>query len=90
MLSQDDDRHRVEFRLPSNGASTVAVLGDFSQWDTVEMTVDDEGWWVELVIPTGTYHFGFMVDGEWFIPDNAPDTVPDEWGRRNATLVLEN
>lgn len=47
-------------------------------------------WAVELTVPGGTHHFGFLVDGSWFLPDDAPDAVADDWGRRNATLVVES
>ncbi len=46
-------------------------------------------WIAELSVPIGTHHYGFMVDDEWYVPDDAPDVVPDEWGRRSATLVIE-
>ena len=54
------------------------------------MAMIDGRWAVELSVPEGTHHFGFLVDGDWFVPVDAPDTVPDEWGRRNATLVVES
>ena len=42
-----------------------------------------------LEIGNGTHDFGFLVDDEWFVPDDAPDVVPDEWGHQSATLVIE-
>jgi hypothetical protein len=42
-----------------------------------------------LEIGNGTHDFGFLVDDEWFVPDDAPDVVPDEWSRQSATLVIE-
>jgi hypothetical protein len=74
---------------PPDGAEKVEVLGDFTLWETVEMRREGKLWAVELKIPAGTHHFGFLVDDEWFLPESAPDVVPDEWGRRNATLVIE-
>jgi hypothetical protein len=53
------------------------------------MVRDGSRWRVRLNIPPGTHHFGFLADGIWYLPEDAPDTVPDEWGRRNATLVIE-
>ena len=37
---------------------------------------------------SGAHHFGFLVDGEWFVPETATGRVSDEWGRVNATLVV--
>lgn len=80
---------RIRFRLPDPGAEAVELLGDFTLWEPVPMRRDGDAWVVELTIPAGTHHFGFHVDGEWYLPDDAPDAAPDEWGRRNATLVVE-
>jgi len=30
-----------------------------------------------------------MVDGTWFVPEATQDAVADEWGRTNATLIIE-
>lgn len=81
---------RIRFRVePPATARTVAVLGDFTLWEPVAMAADGSRWSVVLEVPPGTHHFGFLVDGTWYLPDDAPDAVPDEWGRRSATLVVE-
>ena len=42
------------------------------------------------VVPVtpGVHHYGFRVDGEWYVPEGHSGNVPDEWGRMNATLVV--
>jgi hypothetical protein len=45
-------------------------------------------WVAEVKLPPGLYHFGFLVDGEWFVPEHAPGRVNDEFGRTNATLIV--
>lgn len=81
---------RVRFTVePPASATAVALLGDFTLWDPVAMTLDDGAWVVEIDVPNGTHHFGFLVDDEWYVPADASDVVPDEWGRRSATLVIE-
>ena len=81
-------RIRLTLAAPA-GAGTVEVLGDFTLWEPVTMAAAEGRWTVELDVPAGTHHFGFLVDGAWYLPDDAPDAVPDEWGRRSATLVIE-
>lgn len=84
------DAARVRFSLaPPIPASEVALLGDFTLWEPLAMTRDDDRWTVEVEVPTGTHHFGFLIDDEWYVPDDAPDVVPDDWGRLSATLVIE-
>jgi hypothetical protein len=44
---------------------------------------------MDVDVPDGIYNFGFLADGSWYLPEDAPDAVADEWGRKNATLVIE-
>jgi hypothetical protein len=53
------------------------------------MERDGARWVAEVDVRPGTHHFGFLVDDEWYLPDDAPDAAPDEWGRMTATLVIE-
>jgi len=90
ILQQDGDAATVRIHVrPPRGSGAVELLGDFTHWEPVAMQRDGEEWVVNLEIPAGTHHFGFLVNGSWYLPKDAPDTVPDEWGRRNATLVIE-
>jgi len=70
------------------GTGRVELIGDFTLWEPVPMETDGTRWSVQLEIPEGTHHFGFLADGDWFLPEDAPDAVPDEWGRKNATMVI--
>jgi hypothetical protein len=90
ILVRSDGVARVRLHVePPRGAREVQVLGDFTLWEPVPLQKDQDEWAVELDILEGTHHFGFLVDGVWFLPADAPDTVADEWGRENATLVIE-
>ena len=79
-------RVRVRVTLPS--ADSVELLGDFSDWRSVPLQRDGSIWSAEVEVDPGTYHFGFLVDGEWWLPEDLQGTVPDEWGRRNATMIV--
>jgi hypothetical protein len=79
---------RLSVEAPAR-ASRVALLGDFTLWEAVPMQRDGERWQVEVEVPVGTHHYGFLVDDEWYVPDDTRDVVPDEWGRVSAILVIE-
>jgi len=79
---------KIQVRVPG-GTEQLEIMGDFTFWDPVPMNREGSRWSVQLEIPEGTHHFGFLADGEWFLPDDAPDAVPDEWGRKNTTIVIE-
>lgn len=78
----------VTFALRRPDAGEVAVLGDFTDWEPVAMERREGAWTAELEVEPGVHHFGFRVDGEWFVPPDAPGRTPDDWGRVNATLVV--
>jgi len=86
-LEERDGTVVARFRL-ERAAGTVALLGDFTGWEERPMRRDGDAWVLELVIPAGTHHFGFMVDGAWYVPPGTPGAVEDEWGQTNATLVV--
>jgi hypothetical protein len=79
----------VTFRLEREDATEVAVIGDFSGWEPVPLQERGGVWRARIPIAPGVYHFGFLVDGEWHVPDHAPGRVTDEFGRDNATLVVQ-
>lgn len=79
----------VVFRLRRADASRVSLVGDFSGWQPIPMERVGGVWQARLPVPPGLYHFGFLVDGEWHVPPAAPGQVTDEFGRRNATLVVQ-
>jgi hypothetical protein len=90
VVEKSDDGARVRFTLKAPaGVEHVELLGDFTLWEPVTMTKDGTRWTVDLDVASGTWHFGFMADDTWYLPDDVPDAVPDEWGRRSATLVIE-
>jgi len=83
----------VQFRDP--GAQDVRIAGDFNGWvpdKDVRSLVQAEGperiWTKILSLPPGTYHYRYVVDGEWREdPENAR-AVPGPVGGRNSVLVV--
>lgn len=80
---------RVVFVLRVPEAGEVALAGDFSGWAPLPMERTREGWRIERVLPPGLHHFGFIVDGVWALPQDAPGVVDDGWGQKNASIVVE-
>ncbi|MEK9507515.1 glycogen-binding domain-containing protein [Gemmatimonadota bacterium Y43] len=89
---QTDQGPAVDFRLDDldlPAAAAVALIGDFTGWTPAPMHREGDRWTLTLSVPPGLYHYGFQIDGEWFVPDGLPGNVPDDWGRMNATLVVD-
>jgi hypothetical protein len=76
------------FRLELDAAESVSVLGSFSDWEEIPMRRQGNVWVAEVPVEPGLYYFGFLVDGEWYVPEDAPGRVTDDFGRMNATLVV--
>lgn len=84
----DPRRGRVAFRLEGEEAERVVVVGDFSGWSEVPLERRDGTWVVKLTLEPGLYHYAFVVDGEWHVPEDAPGRTEDEWGRPTAVFLV--
>lgn len=83
----------VRYRDPS--ASDVRIAGDFNGWvpdKNVRSLVQAEGaervWTKILHLPPGTYHYRYVVDGEWREDPDNPQAEPGPVGGRNSVLVV--
>lgn len=78
------------FYSPSKSFRTVAVAGEFSDWDCLQMDeVKDDCWRITLKVKPGKYQYSFLVDGkEWVADPNSLRQIPDGFGRFNSVLVV--
>jgi len=81
----------VRFLYPNSEADSVAVAGDFSQWEPVALsprTVDGKTVWTGLVpVSRGEHEYQFLINGDRWVPDPlAPVTRSDGFGAKNAVL----
>jgi len=90
---QDTRQSPVVFTLNVPGASSVAVIGTFNQWNAkgCEMKGDKERgvWSITLSLPQGRHEYAFLVDGKKVITDpQAAFYEEDGFGSQNSVLVL--
>lgn len=76
--------------LKAEDAMLVECVGDFTGWSTVPMRRDGDVWVLELPVSPGVHHFGFKVDGAWYLPADAPGVAEDEWGEVQATIIVDD
>jgi hypothetical protein len=86
ILAGEEQTLVVALRAPE--AASVQCVGEFTSWEAVPMLRDGDVWHLTLPIDNGVHHFGFVVDGEWYVPPEAPGLVEDEWGGMQATIVV--
>jgi hypothetical protein len=83
----------VQFVGRFPGAHSVHVVGTFNDWrpESIPLEeVDHDGLWrATVVLPTGTYEYMFVVDGERWVADRLADrVVADDFGRENSIVIV--
>lgn len=87
------DRVATRFVLIAPTATSVAVTGDFLNWDPKGVQLKPVGstgtWAAEMALAPGVHHYVFIIDGtEWSPDPNAPSQVDDGFGQKNSVLVV--
>ncbi|HET6348014.1 MAG TPA: AAA family ATPase [Candidatus Krumholzibacteria bacterium] len=82
----------VLFTLDAPEASSVAVTGEFNDWqrggEPLTRDAEDGLWKVVLDIPRGEYEYRFIVDGLWMRDPQNQDYVRNGFGQENSLLVV--
>ena len=84
----------VQFVLFAPSASSVALVGDFNDWDPsatllVPSAERSGTWQVALPLAAGRHEYAFVVDGtEWRADPLAPQGSGDEFGTPNSVLTV--
>ena len=84
-------RVQVELELTKVDARSVAVAGDFNEWQAEgsRMTRGADGVWrIRLELPPGRYQYAFVIDGEQWMADPQASTVVDS-GFSGTNSVLD-
>jgi 1,4-alpha-glucan branching enzyme len=83
----------VTFELPGLQAETVAVVGDFNNWDATNGTMKrrKDGVWTKAIrLAPGTYRYRYVADGNRWHNDPAADSYEASgMGEDNSILVLD-
>lgn len=83
----------LRFVYIDEDANSVAVAGDFSDWEPIELNrqlVNGEHVWSGIVsMSRGEHNYMFIKDGsEWITDPMAPVTRDDGFGNKNAVVYL--
>jgi hypothetical protein len=82
----------VEFVLRTSADSTVAVVGDFNDWDpqaTPLRAASDSLWSVIVPLRPGRYRYTFVVDGtRWRRDPSAPRALEDDFGTPTSVITV--
>lgn len=82
----------VQFVLVAPGATSVAVAGDFNDWQPERLPLrrSDGGLWSAAVpLPGGRYTYSFLVDGRrWVADPTAPRAPGDDFGAPSSVVMV--
>lgn len=94
-VSLDDEQDQVWIRFVyiDQDADQLAVAGNFSDWDPIEMEsqmLGDKKIWTGMVpVQRGEHHYMFIKNGEEWITDPLADVYRDDgFGNKNAVIYL--
>ena len=84
-------KKRANFQLLAPGAQKVYVAGTFNDWDPSSRQLKhgkDDVFKTWMNLPTGSYEYRFVVDGEWHEDPDCDHHSPSPYGGRNSVLVV--
>lgn len=73
-------------------ANSVALVGDFNDWDisAAPLTHDGSAWSVTLPLLPGRHVYAFVVNGERWIVDPRAAKAPDaDFGRPGSVIIVQ-
>ncbi len=79
------------FSITAPDALSVMLVGDFTHWQEkpIGMTQQEGGVWTATVeLPPGTYHYRFLVDGQWRDDPECTVRVPNPYGGENCVRAI--
>ncbi|MCL7976447.1 MAG: glycogen-binding domain-containing protein [marine benthic group bacterium] len=82
----------VQFVVQAEGAESVHLAGDFSEWQPAIALSDPDGdgvWSGRVPLEPGVHEYMFVIDGsEWISDPNAAVSRDDGFGRQNSLLAV--
>jgi hypothetical protein len=83
----------VQFGFVAPHASSVALVGDFNDWDPKATPLRPAStggvWSVEVPVQPGRHLYAFVVDGTVWRPDPAaPQATGEDYGEPNSALTV--
>jgi 1,4-alpha-glucan branching enzyme len=84
-------KRRVELRLQTESGKNVFVAGSFNNWNRSRTRLEEKRtcvYAVALQLPVGRHEYKFVVDDDWRIDPENPETAPNPFGSLNSVITV--
>jgi 1,4-alpha-glucan branching enzyme len=93
LVSEQESEVWIRFVYFDENAESIAVAGDFSDWDPVNLSreiINDKIVWTGMIpVVRGEHSYMFVKDGEEWLTDPLADVQRDDgFGNKNAVLFI--
>jgi len=81
-----------EFFYSAPEANSVQLVGDFTRWQSspINLVKQADGVWkTSVALAAGTYHYRFLVDGQWRDDPQCTLRVPNIFGSHNMVREVK-
>ena len=82
----------TEFKLKGYPeALVVALAGSFNNWNQSQFICGREGeaWVCRIDLEPGKHAYKFIVDGNWLLDPENPNTEDDDYGVKNSVMIVK-
>jgi 1,4-alpha-glucan branching enzyme len=84
-------KQKQTFAFNAPAAQSVLLVGDFTEWqkNPIALAKQPNGIWKTTAsLPPGTYHYRFLVDGEWRDDPDCTLRVANPFGTQDDIVVV--
>ena len=90
-MNANETKQTFSFKAPD--AHSVLLAGDFTRWlkHPIPLRKQPDGVWKATAsLKAGTYHYRFVVDGEWRDDPECTLRVQNPYGTQNGVIQVAN
>ena len=84
-------KRKQAFGFTAPTATSVMLVGDFTHWQEKPISLKKQTggrWETSVSLTPGTYHYRFLVDGQWQDDAQCPDRRPNGFGEQNCIRIV--
>ncbi len=84
-------KEKVTFRFHTDPGKEIFIAGTFNAWEPKKSRLKENAageYSATLLLPAGRHEYKFVVDDEWCVDPQNPETIPNDHGSTNNVVVV--